>query len=828
MIAGNNTSLWRRCHKPTGGLLLLVVLTGFEWSGKVARQGENLNDPDPQRRAAAVRELRTFSPQLASPYLLRALQDPVPLVQIAAARALGDWSSPKVIPVLIDWLGGTEISLRKTAADVLARMRPPTAVSALIAVLGDVDQEVRLRATVALGEIGSPEVITPLVGRLQDPVPQIREQATSYLGEIGDSRALIPLIGAFSDPVPAVRIGAIQAVGNFKDSSATPALLRQLRSPTHAIKQAAVSSLGKIRAQEAIEPLIRELQFGAVEYRAKVAYALGEIAKYDLPGREQAIQSIVYSLADTSLRVAAAEALRNIGKPAVPVLLAHLRGEIPGNPSAAAELLGAAEDSRATDALLRELEKTRIPHKTVLQALARAGDRRAIPGVLGLLQNPTPPGYRADVIANIGPLLARHPDDRATDALLSLLDAPQNEIRIMAAKHLGLLRASSAVPTLLLHVSSSESPLLRNAAINALGAIGDHRAALPLVRILTSNNAVLVRSAANALSHLAAPTTIPALKKLFASTPNSSTTQYHGLRVLQAIARAHRPAKLVPLLRRLTSVPNPTTRALAMESLGLYPHAGGTEQFIKRTKSPINILRQAAFTALSFHRGNEHRLLRALQDPSDRVGAAAAHALAQAPRIPEVRPLLRAIHRGGWATAINASLAIATHAQRVPIKDLLGLLHHSSSFVRTNAIAAIHQTKATQGIKTLLVLLRTDRSWLVRKAAARALATIPNARNALVRAQNNDSNQHVREAAKAALKRSAAAPTSQKMPMTWKSFQIVDKRNANTPVPNAPYFVILPNHQVWAFYTNRYGDATKEKFPHGTFLVDSKQRAHHY
>jgi hypothetical protein len=118
-------------------------------------------------------------------------------------------------------------------------------------------------------------------------------------------------------------------------------------------------------------------------------------------------------------------------------------------------------------------------------------------------------------------------------------------------------------------------------------------------------------------------------------------------------------------------------------------------------------------------------------------------------------------------------------------------------------------------IKTLLQLLERDASPHVRIAAAQGLAratagtakpTAAKITSALEHAARNDSEQTVRDAAKAA---QGGAPAMIAR-TDWRTFQVIDKTADDAPVRQEPYFVHGPDGVVWATYTDARGEINSE------------------
>jgi hypothetical protein len=241
------------------------------------------------------------------------------------------------------------------------------------------------------------------------------------------------------------------------------------------------------------------------------------------------------------------------------------------------------------------------------------------------------------------------------------------------------------------------------------------------------------------------------------------------------------------------------------------------------------------------------KLIEALSAKDDRVAADAAWALGElaagsteaATTISKEEPLailFRLGKRGGWATAISATGALARIAAVNPTAvahehdAAVGLLYHKSRLVRINAArlvgelerGAAEPTKAA--VDALVSIVDDDPSTAAKIAAVDALATIAAGKPAklgtsalasldLAAGQTRDAN--LAAAATAAKKAAPVVP-----PRTeWRSFYVVDPSADDRPVRQEAYFIVGADHLVWATYTDARGEIATEHFPAGDATV---------
>ncbi|MCE9573196.1 MAG: HEAT repeat domain-containing protein, partial [Deltaproteobacteria bacterium] len=543
----------------------------FDWLGRVEADAEALTSTDPKDRLAAIAELANYDVTYTAKFLIPVLDDDDPVVRLEAGRVLGRGGARAAARPIIEWLGDITPATRAAAAEILGDLGGPEATAALVRTLSDSDAAVRLKAVTALGKIGARgdgSVIVPLISRLEDDKADVKRQTIEQLEALHDRRAVIPLVARFSDGSTEVRKAAVRAVGALGDRTAVPALLRLLGDPSEDVRTVAVAALGTLGASDAVDTLIDLLGGGTDGMRAKVAYALGQIAARPDAGDDgtRAVTALVNALAQPASRQQAREALAVAGAAAVPTLIASLEGRVDGDPTMAVELLRDAADPRATPALLAELDRGRVSQSLVLEALGATGDPRALIPVLGLA-GASDATVRLGAMTALRPLLGRDP--RAADVLTERLGDSDPEVRVLAAEYLGLLHTTRAVERLASLTGSGNPPRLRRAAIDALGEIGDARAASALVEILRSGPADLHRAAADALSYAAGPDSADALFALVSA--DRSPSRPHLVRALGAVLRGRAEPKSRALFARLA---DESSTAVAQAAIGALAASG--------------------------------------------------------------------------------------------------------------------------------------------------------------------------------------------------------------------------------------------------------------
>jgi HEAT repeat protein len=555
----------------------------FAWAGQVELEGAPLLDPtaDDEARRVAIAAMRGYAPSLTRRYVMAALADDDDGVRLEAAKAAGGGRMVETVPLLITWLADPDRAVRRAASEALGQIADAAGTAALVRTLGDSDGDVRLGAVIALGAIGARgdrSVVVPLISRVTDDKSEVKRAAIDALKAVGDRRAVVAVVGAFADGNLEVRKAAVVAAGKLGDPAAIPALLRTLSDGPPELRGLAMAALGDLGAAEATDELIAALRRGG-DGAATAAYALGQIANRGEGGAaERAVRALVGALALPATRIAAEEALRRAGPAAVPALVAHVDGQLPGDPAAAVGLLGQLADARATDALIAELDRKRLGLAPIITALARTGDPRALVPILGLLEHDDDQ-LRLAAMTALGPLIER--DDRAIDLLIDRLGDPREDIQILACGYLARLGARAAAPAIAALAVTPRPPSLRRAALAALGALGDPATAPVLLEALADPDPVVARTAADALAFAADPTTA---ERLGAIAAHRGRSQAVVIRAWGA-ARRDRPdpaARRVMLELAATADTNAALAAIGLARIPTPDADAGLRQLARR------------------------------------------------------------------------------------------------------------------------------------------------------------------------------------------------------------------------------------------------------
>ncbi len=284
-----------------------------------------------------------------------------------------DWASAcvkRALARLLEIVDDPMPGVRLEVAEVLATLAhypgadPESIAQALGKLLDDPHSDVRARAAMSLGKLGTAALpfLDDLVACLDDFSLELREQAAWALGELGPAaRAAVPaLLEALETTCPVYKKAA-------RD-----------------VRRAAAFALGKIGAPEAIPALAELLDDPDWRVRAEVVRTLRTLGADVLPLVRRALRD-----EKGAVREAAVEALADIGRPAIPVLIElsdHPDPEIHIEAIRALGRLRATEASPALIDIVLRADEGKVVEAAV-KALVRIGPP-AVPHLRELLSAP--------------------------------------------------------------------------------------------------------------------------------------------------------------------------------------------------------------------------------------------------------------------------------------------------------------------------------------------------------------------------------------------------------------------------------------------------------
>jgi HEAT repeat protein len=703
---------------------------------------EQLDSPDPNQRMSGIEHATKLDKKwaaLAVPRLINLLGDEGQsnrgVVRYGAIEALGRMG-PGASDSLIEALENKNRLVRMGAADALGHLRDARAVEPLVKLLHDPDHEVGSDAGVQLGNIGEPSINCLLAALTEDDV-LVRCWSASALGRIRDRRVVQPVGRMLFDPEQSVRDSAgeslhllalapqagargSEAISDRPSGRAqreSDAFLRKLvieqmnaalRSDNSAARLAAAKSSffrdARSRSSEVVDALATCLTDENQEVRNQAVTALF------LTDHPNSIKPLVVALrdADPRIREQAVNGLHNKlqflrgsqDEFLVAPLIQSLHDADSGVCRAAVEALRSVQSAarlNATEDLTKLLHDENVGVVTAaVDALAAFRDKRAADPICALLDDPKLRSKAAGALSALG-------DPRAVEPLRALFK--EKDVPTILA--LGGKKDRDSVPDLieLLHDNDKE---VRQAAVQALGSIGDPRAAVPLILLLRTDSD-LTRTIAEALSNLKDPRAVEPM--IAAVQPQNIVFKFN---FRNDSPRAPSDNLLAwPLFNMGFVAIQPLAKALSSDSA----EVRGVAAWVL-----YNLLIQGGGVDYEDMQPAIEPLAAALADSSPFVRRQAAKALGElgdTRAVPELIEAAKASEESAYRYSNDASV-LSRIRDPNSIQPLIGLLTNPRPPARTTAARILGYMHEERAIDPLLSLL-SDPSPPVRAAAALAL-----------------------------------------------------------------------------------------------------------
>ncbi len=439
---------------------------------------------------------------------------------------------------------------RRKAAEELCQSPDPKALSALVESLADGDDEVRRLVVTTIGKLEVEERIEPLLAALRDTHAEVVKVALAGLKNSQDERivpAMVPLMRHTDPGVRGYAATLLHARGwrpeekaeqlNYQiargqlakaaqhGSAAIQSLESVIQTGAYNQRIAAVEALGKIDDKRVIKPLLAALRSNDPAVCAAAIGALGQ------SGDAQICDTIVGMLRhnDGHVRTVTVEALARLGGArVVDTLKPMLRDPVWDVRRATAAALGKIKDSRAVEALTEVLSDDDADvRETTAIALGSLRDRRAIGPLVKALADSTSGVRRiaAAALSRIDEDWSSTPEAQtAVQELRSSLQEQDSEVRYTVGKLLTSLgvhtpetdvllpnetptstpeKRRKLAASLLLVTLCDTDPILRQAAVESLGHLGEQRAEPALQRALRDTDVGVRLAAERALEELA-------------------------------------------------------------------------------------------------------------------------------------------------------------------------------------------------------------------------------------------------------------------------------------------------------------------------------------
>lgn len=440
----------------------------------------------------------------------------------------------------------------------------------LIGALGDESWRVRKLAVDGLAQHGRQESVKSLLRVLREDHRNLSvlNSALEVLAMSGVD-AIAPLLECLGETDVDLRIYAAHALGDQHDPRAVPALINALEDPNANVRYHAIEALGKLRVADAVEALLGIVESGDFYLAFPALDALTKIGDARIATR------LVPLLEDEMLRVPAADGLGQLGDEETIAPLVALLNK-PGAPAqVVAESLASIYD---------RYEKL-YGEGSYIADLARGSiTTNGSENLLASLNEMNDDGLRALVL-----VLGWTGGDAVERVLTKLLGRATARKEVVEA----LVRYGARVTELLIEQLHSGDLETRQAAVIALGQIGDSRAVPALVQVLTDDEELVI-TAAGALAKIGDRRSLEALISLIG---------HHQPAVRQAVIAAINSIGHPEMAARAAELLNdsdPRVRESAVQIAGYFGYSECTDILFERCRDEDQSVRRAAIEHIPY------------------------------------------------------------------------------------------------------------------------------------------------------------------------------------------------------------------------------------
>ena len=395
------------------------------------------------------------------PILLKTMSEASGRAMSGIAWAL---SSSKNYPAhaLLDALGKQGMP-KQALLDVIAAQKARYTVRELLNAAYAQEASERNGLFKIIAEVADESSVDDLIARIEGKDPVARLHIINVLARFNLPKVQQAVQTQLKDSSKFIRSAALSALAKMDGPFDMPLIVGMLRDAEIEVQNKAVDVVVKANHPETIKYLVDVLK-DENEYARRAA-----VEVLNVVGTSKSVKYLLEVIADSDwwVRTRAADALGKIGGPrVVDAVLALIKDENQDIRRAAIEILNQTKDERAVAQLI---EATRDPDwwvsERAVDALAEIGSSKALPRFIDMLQGEVkslPTVIRA--IGKIG-------DQKALESLLPLLSRPENEIKVEAIAALAKLadeRRADTIRVRLQAVSTGSDGTLSQAVSRAL------------------------------------------------------------------------------------------------------------------------------------------------------------------------------------------------------------------------------------------------------------------------------------------------------------------------------------------------------------------------
>jgi cellulose synthase operon protein C len=669
------------------------------------------------------------------------------LAALASPAQAGGFDWVGKVELYADGLKSKDPEQRLEAVRRLGKSEVRWARPHLLRALRDPDIRVAGAAGKILARGKAVEAVPIVIPWLASTSVEAQQAAAEILGEMGDPRAIPQLVRSIGNQDPQVRVRVVNALGRIGTAAVVVPLIDRLDDDKAEVRLAAVEQLMVTGDRRAVIPLVGLFTEPSVEVRVAAVTAVGRL------GDRAALPALIRLLRDPNeqLKKAAVTALGNLEAAEATDTLIHLlqtgsdsfRAEVAFALGHIARSPAAGESGReALDTLVEALANGQL-RSAATEALTAAG-RTAVPALISHLQGKLDgdPATVVQLLRDIG-------DARATPALVNELDRGRlsRELVLDALRALGDTRA--LVPVL--GLVSDKDPAVRLAAMRALRPLlGKGSRAADVVGDLLDDPELEIRiMAAEYLGLMQAEVALPALMQIAASARAEIRLRAAAVSALGEIGSTKATKTLLAILR---TGPAPLQLAAAnsliyiQDPISVMPLLDLVEEAPRAARA--SVVRTLGGVLRDRSHDRARRALEALAADAPLDVSLSAVAALGAMSAPASRPILMQLARGGQIDRRRAAIEALGNLPPGGEEGVTFLLDQVRSTDDRVAAAAAWSLGKWRAVGARPVLLRASRrrgfatpinataafALLADRADARAVLELIGHRSRLVRA----------------------------------------------------------------------------------------------
>ncbi|KYC43184.1 hypothetical protein WA1_13890 [Scytonema hofmannii PCC 7110] len=575
-------------------------------------------------------------------------------------------------------LASSDEITRLRAVEALGTSRIPETESMLIAALGDESWRVRRAAVNSLAQREGAILAPLLLQNLREKHynPSVLNGVLQVLVQTNIN--IVPeLIDCLSSADVDLRIYAAQALGEQHDKTPIPSLIAALEDPDVNVRYYAIEALGHLRASEAVEMLLAIVELGDFFLVFPALDALTRIGDRTIAPR------LLPLLENDCLCSAAVEALGQLGNESVisPLL------QVLNRPNAPVTNIAQAI------ANLYEHYKTGSHQETYIADIAYGTiTATGAENMINALQDANTDELRALVM-----LLSQLEGDNIERALTRLLG--QTSVRSSVVE--ALVRYGKRATQLLIEQLQLNDIEICQAAVVALGRIGDARALPSLMNLLATEPQLIIPTTV-ALAQIGDARAFDGLLNLMGH-PHAAVRQA-AIAALNSLGHPDLPTRMVDLLQDA----NPLIRESAVQIAGYFAFAETEALLLERCYDDDENVRRAAIELIPYLEKDfvMPTLVAVLENETPKVRVSAARALKYVDSHLAFPYLLKTLQDTDIWVRYYGAQAMGWHGYPEAVEILEKLVHTDPALrVRIAAVEALGQIGGTKAVTILAPLV---------------------------------------------------------------------------------------------------------------------------